>query len=207
MPPIVLDGTWVIGLIDFHTYNSIPNVDETNNIIGIGDQHFIEIPVGAYEIEEINGYLNEKLTISGNYIVLRGNNNTLKCEIESDVDVDLTHPRSIAPLLGFRPQVLEARKQHISNQPVNILKVDDIRIECSLACGAFDNGRPSNVIYGFYPEVPHGYKLIQRPATIIYYPITTNVISNIKVRIIDQKNRPINFRNEHITVRLQLLQT
>lgn len=61
-------------------------------------------------------------------------------------------------------------------------------------------------IYGFYPEVPPGYKLIQRPATIIHYPLTTNVISNIKVRIVDQKKIPINFRNEHITVRLHLRQ-
>lgn len=209
MPPIVISDDWTIGLVDFHTYNSIPNVDENNNVIVLGE-HVIEIPVGTYELEEINETVNSILKDRENsihFIRIHGNKNTLKCEIESDLEVDLTGPRSIAPLLGFEPQVLKANKKHVSDRPVDVVQVDDIRIECSIAAGSFDNGRASHVIYAFYPDVPPGYKLVQRPANIIYYPITTNVISDLKIRIVDQRNRPINFRGERITVRLHMRKT
>lgn len=213
MPPIVLVGDWTIGLVDFHTYNSIPNVDETNNVIVVGD-HPVQIPEGTYELEEINETVNSILrnrqkdkSSKVNFINIRGNNNTLKCEIESPFEVDLSLPNSIAPLLGFEPRVLPPLRKHVSSRPVDIVQVDDIRIECSIAAGSFDNGRSSHIIYGFYPDVSPGYKLVQRPATIIYYPVTTNIVSEVKIRIVDQKNRPINFRGEHITVRLHLRQT
>ena len=31
LPALSLDGAWSVGLVDFQTYNSIPNVDEHNN--------------------------------------------------------------------------------------------------------------------------------------------------------------------------------
>ncbi len=53
-PPLELSSTcdYVCGLVDFQTYNSIPNVDVTNNLFHIGDE-IIEIPVGSYEIDDI----------------------------------------------------------------------------------------------------------------------------------------------------------
>nr|CAI5849262.1 unnamed protein product [Callosobruchus analis] len=57
-PPIVLDNTktYAIGLIDFLTYNSIPNVDSTNNKFYI-DNHTITIPDGSYEIIDIERFI------------------------------------------------------------------------------------------------------------------------------------------------------
>lgn len=53
-PPIELNnGEYVIGLINFETFHSIPNVDETNNKF----YYYIDnklrtftIPIGSYEI-------------------------------------------------------------------------------------------------------------------------------------------------------------
>lgn len=209
-PPILLEGSWEIGLVDFHTYNSIPNIDETNNAIGIGD-HVIQMPVGTYEIEELNNFINSELRILRNsssettFIRISGNNNTMKCEIESEsLDVDLSLERSIAPLLGFQPRFLPKGRKHISERSVDIVQVNDIRIECNIASGSFVNNKSSHIIYGFYPDVPPGYKLVQRPATVVYHPLTTNIISDLQIRILDQKHRLVNFRNEHITVRLHL---
>lgn len=213
MPPIVLEGNWVIGLLDFHTYYSVPNVDESNNVIVVGDQ-VVRLPTGTYELEEINEVVNFELRermgipedVKDDPISIRAINSILKTEIKSPHDVDLSLPRSVAPLLGFDPKFLEKNKRHVSDRPVNILQVDDIRIECSIAAGSFDNGQPSHVIYGFHPDVSPGYKIVQRPGNITFYGITTNVISDVRIRIVDQKNRLINFRGENITVRLRLQQ-
>lgn len=59
------DGTYVIGCLNFTSYNMIPNVDSTNNVFQIG-QYKIVLPVGTYEIVDIERYVKhelEKLTI------------------------------------------------------------------------------------------------------------------------------------------------
>lgn len=206
--PLILDGEYGIGLIDFHTFNSIPNVNETNNIIKIGNE-VIDIPIGTYEIDEINSFINSELkkrsSTEKDAFHLRGNLNTMKCEMMSDtLDVDLTSPSSIAPLIGFHKKIYSASKKHESQLPVDVMNVDDIRIECNVAVGSFDNDRPSSIIYSFYPDTPPGFKLIQRPSAIIYYPLNTDKISEIRVRILDQENRLVNFRGERVTLRLHI---
>jgi len=49
-PPIELtNGEYECALIDFHMYNSIPNVDINNNLFHIGDK-VIQLPIGSYEL-------------------------------------------------------------------------------------------------------------------------------------------------------------
>lgn len=207
-PPLELQGEYGIGLIDFHTFNSIPNVNEANNKITIGKRN-LEIPTGTWEIDELNTWINNALKSKSSdkdVFYLQGNLNTMKCEMRGETDaIDLSSPTSIAPLLGFHRKIYSAGKKHESQLPVQISgAVEDIRIQCSVATGSFDNNRPSNIVYAFYPDVPPGFKIIQRPSTIIYYPLNTNTISEITVCILDHKNRLIDFRGERITLRLHL---
>ena len=53
--PIDLSDEYECSLIDFHSYNSIPNVDYDNNLFHIGDK-VIEIPIGSYELQDIVDY-------------------------------------------------------------------------------------------------------------------------------------------------------
>lgn len=58
-PPIILKETenYELGLINFVTYNTIPNVDKTNNKFYFGQSNVLEIPEGTYEIEDISKIL------------------------------------------------------------------------------------------------------------------------------------------------------
>lgn len=58
-PPIVLNENeqYVLGLINFESYNSIPNVDSSNNVFHYGENQQIVIPEGSYEIGDIQKYL------------------------------------------------------------------------------------------------------------------------------------------------------
>ncbi|EZA50197.1 hypothetical protein X777_11336 [Ooceraea biroi] len=58
-PPIDLsDGSYELGLADFETYNSIPNVDATNNRFYFGERDaLITIPEGSYELRAISRFL------------------------------------------------------------------------------------------------------------------------------------------------------
>ena len=99
---------YVLGLIDLLTYNSIPNIDTTNNKFHILNQAPIEIPVGSYEISDIENFLKKKLEKTNTTLSLKANNDTLKCEIESDHHIAFDGEDSVGNLLGFSKEILTA---------------------------------------------------------------------------------------------------
>lgn len=206
-PPIYLDteSDYVIGLSNFETFNAIPNVDEKNNKLYYGSgSDFIEIPSGSYEMEDINRYLQEQFQKKQITFQLGANNNTLKSEIKSSVDI-IFKDGSIGPILGFKNQTLKGDQVvKVSDFPAEIIKVNSLCVDCSIAEGSYLNGLPVHIIHQFFPNVSPGFKIIESPQNIIYFPVTVKVIDKITVKIIDQKGDLVNFRNETVTLRLHI---
>ena len=211
-PPVIIpDGKkFVLGLINFESYNSIPNIYDGNDKFYI-DNKKITIPVGSYDIESISQYLNKQILIFNNEnssfnctLRLKPNLNTLQTEIKSTHDIDFSKPNSFASLLGFDKKKLLANVLHISEHPVRILKVNAIKVECNITTGSYENGALGHAIHEFFPSVPSGFKIIEAPQNVIYLPINTSIITNITIKIVDQDGDIINFRGETVTVRLHL---
>lgn len=205
-PPIDLShGEWSIGLIDFTTYNSIPNVEENiNNKIHLKNMT-LGLATGSYEIEDINRLCQEKVKKTMVFKI-RANNNTLKAEVYTSEDVDFTDKSSIGPLLGFNRKLTAADKWYESDSPVDIIKVNVVRIGCNIARGSYDNGVESHIIHEFYPTVEPGFKIVEQPNNVIYLPVNVKQLDNITLTITDQEGRLVNFRGETITARLHLKQ-
>ena len=203
-PAIRLDGNYEIGLINFETYNAIPNVDANNNALQV-DDFLIEIPVGSYEISDINRVINAKLPKNAHFHLF-ANNNTLKSIIKCDKNVDFNVKNSIGSLLGFEgSKVLKAiNSPHISDHVVDILRVNTIQIECNIVHGSYSNNDSSHVVHHFFPNVAPGFKIIETPQNVIYMPLNTNTIDNITLKIVDQDGNLVNFRQEVVTIRLHL---
>lgn len=205
-PTIDLDTEYVCGLIDFQTYNSIPNVDSSNNLLHIGDK-VITLPEGSYEIEDINKYLQNSLP-KGYNCILKANNNTLRSEIKSNMEINFNKNNSIGSLLGFSrltngyPNILKSNKLYESNLPVNIIKVNVIRVGCNITASSFINNKPDHTIHEFSPMVGPGYKIVEVPQNVVYLPVTVKRITSIAIKIVDQNDNIVNFRGENITVRL-----
>lgn len=204
-PPIDLNPAkqYVLGLVEFLTFNSIPNIDSSNNKFYIGDK-VLTLPTGSYEIGDIDNYIQGQLVGTDIKLTLRANNNTLCAEIESNKRIDFTRPNTICDLLGFTSRILEANKHYSSDSAVRILKLNVIRIESNVTCGAFLNDQQVHTIYSFFPSVPPGFKIIEKPSTIIYLPVTVSSINQLQLRVVDQDNKIVNFRDETITVRLHI---
>lgn len=202
-PPIKLepDKDYYLALIGFETFNSIPNVDQSNNKF-INSHKNVELPTGAYELADIESYLKKQL--GSDAISLKGDNVTMHSEIKSKYQVDFTQPNTIGPMLGFSQKVLEADKKYTSESTVNILNINVIMIECNIVKGAYINGQECHTIHQFPPITPPGYRLIEVPKNVIYLPVNTKYINNITLRITDQHGQLINFRKEQITVVLHL---
>lgn len=217
-PPIELgEKNYELGLILFESYNTIPNVTTENNCFHYGNDETIEIPIGSYELDSIAEYLEKILQERETSVKKRdtknidkkkllhifGNLQTLRVEILSEYRVDFSKDRSIGKILGF-DGVLEPKKLYQSTNLVSILQVNTIQVLCNITGGSYNNNQKSHILFEFSPNVPPGFKLNIVPTTIIYQPVIVRTIDNINIQIVDQNNKPVDFQNELITLRLHL---
>jgi hypothetical protein len=208
-PPLELtDGEWCVGLLDFTTYNSIPNVVEgKNNVFPVQDGNnwnHIKLPTGAYEIDDIEAYL--KKSLGETRISIRPNNNTLKCELYSAFTVDFAQSdHDIGRMLGFTKKApLAAYITHTSDATVDIITVNTIMIRCNIVQGSYKNGVNEHTLHSFYPTVEPGFKIVETPTNVIYLPVNVRRVDNITLSVVDQQGETVNFRDEVITARLHL---
>lgn len=201
-PSLQLDGDYECALLYLSTFNSIPNIDEKNNKFSYGTNEVIEIPEGAYELQDISDYLKSK--INQCTFKLQCNNNTLKTSVFCTKDIHFDKEQSIGSLLGFAKQTLQANILHESHLPVNILSTTILRVECDIVNGSYINGTPSHIIHEFAPNVPPGYRIVEIPKNNIYFPVTQTDISNINIKILDINNNLVNLRGEEIQLYLHI---
>lgn len=210
-PEIELDKRfdYSCALLDFYTYNSIPNVHESNNKVFYmykGQAEIFEIPIGSYEISEIAEYLNSYFASKRIKFELKGNKNTLKCIIECDreLTLDFTMMGSIGPLLGFDERIVFDRDYHVSDHTVQITHITSIRVDCDLTTGSFHNGGSSHTLYEFSPSVSPGYKISEQPKNLIYLPIVRKRINTLNISIVDQDGQLVDLRGEKVTCRIHI---
>lgn len=230
-PPIELDPnyTYALGLYTLNTYNSVPNIiDGRNNRFYFLNEDRVEeiisIPEGAYEIEAIEDVLRNELlnylkqNLAGksqkileetedriNTFSIKPNINTLKTEIFSPYSIINLAEDSIMKVFGFKETTFLMKNAiHVSDPEVEITTVSEINVECNIVEGSFRNGIPCHTIFTFYPDVSPGYKLTLQPANVIYLPVNTHTINNITLRLTDQNGNLVNFRNEEISIQLNL---
>lgn len=202
-PALQFDGEYECALLHLSTFNSIPNIDGKNNTFYYGDNETIEIPEGAYELQDISDYLRSQVGKETTFNLFC-NNNTLKTFIYCSKDIHFEKNDSLGTLLGYGKQTLKANILHESQFPVNILSTTVVRIECDIVSGSYIDGKSSHIIHEFAPNVPPGYRIIEIPKNIIYFPVNQINVSSINIRLLDIKNNLINLRGEEVQLYLHI---
>jgi hypothetical protein len=200
-PALQLDGEYECGLLYLSTFNSIPNIDGRNNKLYYGDSEELDIPEGSYELQDLDDYI--KTHIQGCTFKLMCNNNTLKTSVLCSKNIYFKSG-TVGKILGFDNETVPANILKESPLPVSILSTTIVRVECDIVSGSFINGKPSHIIYEFAINCPPSFRIIETPKNVIYFPVTQNSISSLKIRILDTNNNLINIRGEEIQIYLHL---
>lgn len=207
-PPLKMGTNSVIGLTHFQVYNSIPNVDTSNNVFKYrrsadANWKMILIEIGTYELSDIEDYLQHALAeVDG--VKIKANANTLKCEYICKYETDFSVDNSIGKLFGMPARIIKANELTISEKLLEIAEINTIQIEVNIVSGSYNNGVPTNTIYKCFITTPPGYRIIESPMNIIYLPVTVETIYSIGIRLIDEAYNLINFRGEEISIELHL---
>lgn len=205
-------------MVNLETYNSIPNITSDNTFVYSPNSGVtwktITLPEGSYEVAQMNVEIQRQLEANGDwnagdskhYISVGPNLSTLRAfiKIESATyQVDLA-ASSIRTTLGFNAQTLSSG-YHEGENPVDIIKVNSIFINCDIIGGASLDGSQQPTIYSFYPDVSPGFKVIEKPYNLVYNPVNmTGSINQMRVRLTDQNNVQLNLRGEVVTIRFHL---
>ena len=224
-PPIILDSLeYEMALMDIETFYSFPNINITNCNIRYYSPatlrwNIIVLPIGTYTIETINLECVTQQTAFGDSVTVvkfAPYISALKCKMSlskavgvEEPKVDFTYPNSINTILGFNSQIYNntsttSTKTFISENTVNIMGVSSVYINCDLISNSYINGVMFPVIYSFFPNVPPGYKIVEKPFHLVFLPINRSTISQIKVWITDQNGNTLDFRGENISIRFYL---
>src|SRR5882757_2313706 len=214
-------------LISLDTYNSIPNITGDDNnpattkncalkySTDLGKTWKIKkLDTGSYELSSINNEIQRQMVVNGDYdhannlfyITLTANISELKSIINitnPTYTIDFNVENSLASTLGFGPTVL-GFGYHELPSIVDIIKINSIHVNLDLIEGSYVNGSREPTIYSFYPSVSPGYKIIEKPTTVIYYPVSRYTISKMRVWLTDQNNIKLNLRGEVLSVRIAL---
>ena len=167
------DGNYVIGVSSFNTYNSIFNVTSKNNKIiyfdGLMYWKEILLPLGAYEIEQINDEIARQLSFEESPIILEANTATLHSiiRLNNGFKVDFTQPNTLRDLLGFESVILTEPYNYSKNK-VNIIDIHRLHLCCDSIIGSLRNGFPSNILFSIVLNEPPGAKIVREPNLILY---------------------------------------
>lgn len=230
LPEIRLDpdSDYCCGLLDFTSYNSIPNIIENKNneftfeykvdekkkdskgketINQVTKRKTISLATGAYEVSDILHYLKNELAnekINFTYEISAASS---RVKIIFGTTITWT-AGSVLDVIGFRrgnSVTFNRNWAYWSSSIVKITDIDVIRVECDIVSGSYINGRHCHTIHQFsHCKVSPGFKFIEVPQHIIYLPITEKRLRNIQISIVDQNGEAVDFRGEQITCRIHI---
>jgi len=200
-PALDLSGNFELAMVSLDTYNSIPNVDSSNNSLSVFNGTAwttISLPEGSYDIDAISAAINiPQVSITANTATLKS-----VITITAPYKVDFNVDNSLSSVLGFEKRVYDAGVSN-STFTVDIMKVTNIKVVTNIVSGSYNNDKVDNTVYSFFPNVAPGYKIIETPIPM-YLPVSVDRVNELYVGLVDQNNTPINLRGETLTIRFHL---
>ena len=172
------------------------------------------ISPGAYEIENLNDEIKRFIIDEGHYsernypFKIKPKFSTLGSIIEiADPEsvISFKPNDNIGSLLGFNKRTVY-EEYNLSDNPVDILSLDNIFLKCNISQGMLFRGKRSGIIHNIVMDVIPGYRYIERfRGGVQWYMMESkDIISSICFKLINEKNQIVSFNGQSITFRLSI---
>ena len=210
-----------LALVGLSTYFSFPNIDDTNNQITIENGHkvhTISLPKGIYELTQINDRISQLMSWTKNEAKIEIKQDTVRlrsllCINDPEWCIKFVGKNTLKSVLGFTKSEYHYQKDerghmvpHVSENIVDILRVNSILIHCDVITGSMVNGLVQPVIFHCSPNVEPGSKIVSNPVNPIYLPISSDIINQINIWVTDQDNNLLDLQDEKIVITLHMRQ-
>ena len=118
--------------------------------------------------------------------------------------IGFVYDNSIGNLLGFNETILW-EEYNLSDNPVDILSLDNFFIHTDIAKGMIFRGKISGKIYNFTTDVSPGYKYVERfRGGIQWYMMQSkDIISNIRLKLKNENIELVSFNSQSIILDYQ----
>lgn len=213
--PIHLEGDrdYRIALVGFYSENNIRNLRRDANIyFRDSEDQLIPRPLtfqsGYWTIESIETKTIQYITslqINVDAAAFKIQRTGVCLSIISPLKFHLD--KTISEFFGFTPPkgkysedegYFEAHEKVTASSPPNLRAVDVIEVHCNIVENSLINHdvhdhkhMETEILYEFFPNVPHGYKISEVPNERYYVPLKRGLrqIQEITITILDQNNR------------------
>lgn len=202
-------------------YNSFANIHKGKNngmkiTPGKGKEAImIQIPTGAYEIDQINMEIIHQLNAGGDasadeHFKLQPNTATLKSmiTISEGYIVDFNVKASIATLLGYTSTdklIGGINKRYEGENIVKITQISSLLVMCDAVRPSFLNGKLTSFVHNCILDVEPGVKFIDKPSNLTFVNTSSNVITQLSCWVVDQSLNIVDFRHEQLEIELKLV--
>lgn len=208
---ITLKGEYYVGLKAFVSYNSISNISDTYSNTSFdfknpntGEKVSIRIPPGTYEMKQLFKCVTEKAKKKGITITFKLYEENQEIEMNCDYVIDFTTPTSVCKILGYSPYTYAQNTTLFSDRLPMLFTINTIKVKCNLINSSINNFKlHDTTLYEFPLATYIGEKIVERPASVSYYKVNTDIIHTLSLSIVDQDDRPVNFQGERITLILE----
>ena len=202
-------------------YNGIFNLTNSNNKFYFkkfitNEDGFIKstIPPGAYQLESLNNEKKRLIVDEGHYsdneypFTIKPNFSTLGSIIEISPQRPIfgfMFDDSIRDLLGFNATI-SGEDYNLSQNPVDILSIDNIFFECDIVQVMIFKSKRSGMFHNFTTNVDPGYKYIEkfRGGVQWFMMESKDFISSVCFKFKTQNNQIVLFNDQSITFRLSI---
>ena len=221
--PIKLNSLgWKVGVVRLQTWYSTHNISSdtgnhvfTYSVDSGSSWKTITIPDGNYSAQELNDFIQKEMRDAGDYdsvndeyyITLEPNFSTNKIKIfisNATYRVDLSASNNPSTLLGFTEKVVTSTETGSTIADFSG-GINSWLLHCDLTSASFLNGKSSDTLLTFTPNVPSQASLDVEPRNITFAQVNKEIISSIRIRLTDENDVTLDLNGEETVVHLVLL--
>ena len=198
------DCDYILSLLRLETSAFFPNITEENNMFYYSPDKELKFQTGAYDIEDINKYIQNFIPDENIKIDLNKSSGHVLIKLKNGYKIDFTKNKTFRKMLGFDANILD-KPLNISENICNVISSQKIFITCDIIKGSYLNDKRSSILYSFSNNYQYGELISLKLSDKESHLLREKRFQIINFSFMDDEGKPIDFQGNSVnmTIRIQ----